>query len=79
MTLPADLRRALGLKKGGLVLVTQTDEGILSAPQEVLANTLLTQIGQVLNEQGVTLDELIEAGREIRGQLVQEKYGLKTP
>lgn len=79
VTLPADVRRTLGLKKGDLVSVTHTEDGILIVPQEVIANKLLDQIGQVLKAQGVTLDEFIESGREIRGTIVQEKYGVKTP
>ena len=29
-------------------------------------------------EKGLTLEELIDSGREIRGKLVEEEYGLKT-
>ena len=79
VTLPADVRRHLGLKKGDLVSVTQTEDGILITPQEVMANKLLDQIGAALREKGLTLDELIESGREIRGTIAQEKYGIKTP
>ena len=79
VTLPAEVRRSLGLKKGDLVAVTATEDGILITPQEVIANKLLDEIGQALKEQGVTLDDWIESGREIRGQLVEEKYGLKSP
>jgi len=78
VTLPADVRRQLGLKKGDLVSVTRTAEGILITPQEVIANKLLDQIGAALREKGLTLDELIESGREIRGQIIQEKYGIET-
>jgi AbrB family looped-hinge helix DNA binding protein len=78
VTLPADVRRSFGLKKGDLVSVIQTEEGILIAPQQVIANRLLDQIGETLREKGLTLDELIESGREIRGTIVQEKYGIKT-
>ncbi len=79
VTLPADVRRKLGLKKGDLVSVAETEDGILITPQEVMANKLLDQIGDALREKGLTLDELIESGREIRGKIVQEKYGIKTP
>ena len=40
------------------------------------ANRLLNRIGDALRERGVTLDELIEAGREERGPIFAEKYGL---
>ena len=78
VTLPAEVRRKLGLKKGDLVSVTQTEEGILITPQEVLAMKALDQIGEALRAKGLTLEELIESGREIRGKLIEEEYGIKT-
>ncbi len=79
VTLPADIRRNLNLKKGDLVAVTQTEDGVLITPQGVLANKTLDKIGQLLREQGLTLDDLIESGREERGKIVAEKYGIPTP
>jgi hypothetical protein len=60
-----------------LVAVTETPEGVLITPQEVIAMKLLDQIGEALRERGVTLEELIESGREIRGQLLEEEYGIR--
>lgn len=75
VTLPADLRRNLGLKKGDLVAVTQTPKGLLITPQEVVASQALEEIGEALRAQGLTLEDMIERGRAIRGQMRQEKYG----
>jgi len=43
---------------------------------EEVANRLLDGIGEALRERGVTLDELIEEGREERGAIFAAKYGL---
>ena len=40
------------------------------------ANRLLDRIGDALRERGVTLDELIEEGREERGAIFAANYGL---
>ena len=69
VTLPADVRRRLGLKKGDLVAIVETDEGVLIAPQEVVATRLLERIGEVLREKGLSLEDLIESGREERSNL----------
>lgn len=48
----------------------------MSTLTEREANDLLNRIGDALREQGVTLDELIEEGREERGAIFAEQYGL---
>lgn len=76
VTIPAELRKKLGLKKGDLVAFVETEEGILISPREVVAMKALEKIGSMLKEQGITLDDLIDSGREIRGDLVKELYDL---
>ncbi len=61
--------------EGDLVAVTQAPHGVLITPQEVIATRALDRIGTALREQGVSLEELIESGRAIRGELIQEQYG----
>ena len=75
VTLPAGVRRRLGLKKGDLVAVEDTPEGVLITPQGVLALKALDEIGTALREQGLTLEDMIERGRAIREELYREKYG----
>jgi AbrB family looped-hinge helix DNA binding protein len=73
VTLPADVRRKLGLKRGDLVAVLDTPEGVLITPQEVLAAKALDRIGEVLKEQGLSIEELIESGREERSRIIEER------
>ncbi|HEY7036148.1 MAG TPA: hypothetical protein VH482_32745 [Thermomicrobiales bacterium] len=47
-------------------------------PQEVALFEALDEIGAALREQGLTLEDMIESGREIRAQLIEEMYGLKS-
>ena len=78
VTLPAEVRKSLGLKKGDLVAITQTADGVLITPSEVIASRALDRIGEALRSQGLTLEELIESGREERGKLIEEHYGIPT-
>jgi antitoxin PrlF len=78
VTIPIDLRRKLGIEEGGLVAFIETENGILISPREALAMDALDRVGKVLRERGVSLEELIESGREIRGEMVEEDYGLKA-
>lgn len=78
ITLPADLRRKFGLKKGDTVVFEETPDGILISPRETLVMRLLDEIGDELRQRGVTLEDLIESGREIRQQIYDETYGRTT-
>jgi len=74
VTIPIEFRRKLGIEEGGLVAFIETEEGILISPREVLAMDALDRIGEALEKQGITLEELIESGREIRGRIYKEKF-----
>lgn len=76
VTIPLEIRKRLGLKKGDLVTFVETDAGVLMQPAEVVVNTVLDAIGQELQKKGVTLEQLLKRGREIRGEVLREKYGL---
>jgi AbrB family looped-hinge helix DNA binding protein len=76
VTLPSDLRKKLGLKKGDLVAISETAEGILIAPQEIIASKALDEIGAILREQGLSLEDLIDSGREERAKLIREQYDI---
>ena len=77
VTIPAEIRRRLGLKKGDLVAFVETEQGVLISPQEIIAMDALDRIGETLQEKGLTLEDLMESGREIRGELLEKEYGLK--
>ena len=66
VTIPTEIRKKLGLKRGDLVAVMETPEGVFITPQQVLATTALDRIGDILKEQGLSLAELITSGRQIR-------------
>lgn len=77
VTIPTKIRRKLNLKKGDLVSFVETKDGVLMKPAEVIITEALDEIGKALKEEGITLEEWIERGREIRSQLLEEMYGLK--
>jgi len=73
LTLPARILRDLGLKEGDMVEVERTPEGqIVITPQEMLAMRQLDEIGRALQEHGVSPAELIESGRDIRSEIIDE-------
>lgn len=75
VTLPADIRKRLGLNKGDYVAIEETPEGVLITSRAIAAIRALDAIGQELKEQGLTLEDMIESGKEIREELYREWYG----
>ena len=76
ITLPADFRKKYGLKPGDKISFIETDEGLLISPRAVLTDKLLDEIGDDLRAKGVSLEDLMDSGRDIRDQLLKERYGL---
>jgi antitoxin PrlF len=79
VTIPTEIRKKLGLKRGDLVAVMETPDGVFITPQQVVATKAFDRIGDILKEQGLSVDELIASGREIRADLLQETYGNQEP
>ena len=76
ITIPKALRQKWGISPGDLLGFEETERGLLITRREVIATDTLDEIGKILRENGVTLDEWLASGREIRGQLIAEEYGL---
>ena len=78
VTLPADVRKRLGIKKGDLVAVIETEDGVLITRQEIIAARALDRIGDALRERGLSLDEMIDSGRDVRSHVIEEQHGLRS-
>jgi AbrB family looped-hinge helix DNA binding protein len=77
VTLPAEWRDKFGLKKGDEIVFEETDQGLLISPREAILLQLLDDIGDELRDKKVTLEALMQDGREIRGKLLKEMYGIE--
>lgn len=77
ITLPVEFRKKYNLKKGDAIVFKETDEGLIISPREVLAMKYLDEIGDALKGKGITLEDMIASGEEIRKELIREKYGLE--
>jgi AbrB family looped-hinge helix DNA binding protein len=74
VTIPPEIRKKLGLKRGDLVAVMETPEGVFITPQQVVATKALDSIGNILKDKGVSLDELIASGAKIRNRLSKRRF-----
>ena len=51
----------------------ETPEGVFITPQQVVATKALDSIGDILKEQGLSLEEMLVSGRQIRTAILQEQ------
>ena len=56
VTIPTVIRKKLGLKRGDLVAVMETPDGVFITPQQVVTTKALDSIGDILKEKGLSLD-----------------------
>lgn len=75
VTIPRKIRNKLNLKQGDRVVFIETGKGVVIQSARVVVTMALKEIGEELKKRGVSLDRLIEAGREIRDELIEEEYG----
>lgn len=76
VTLPAEWREKYALKKGDAVAFVETEQGLLVLPKQTLVFEALDEIGEALKAKSITLDEMIERGRDVRAQMLKEQYGI---
>lgn len=76
VTIPLEIRRKLQLKKGDMVTFIETENGVMIQPAEVIVCSALDQIGRALSAKGISLEDLIERGREIRGRIIEEEFAI---
>lgn len=74
VTIPKEVRERLGLEKGDLVIFVETEGGVVIKPAEIVMSSALDEIGRALKERGMRIEDLMERGREIRGDLIEEEY-----
>ena len=77
VTIPLEIRQKLDLNTGDLVTFIETEAGVVIKPAEVIVSEALDDIGKVLKEKGISLDEMVARSRSIREKLIEDEYGLK--
>lgn len=76
VTIPLEIRKKLNLKKGDRVVFIETEQGVVIQPAELVVSAAMAEIGAELKRKGVSFEQILERGREIRGELIQEEYGI---
>lgn len=74
MTLPADIRRKIGLRKGDVFTVIQVGDTVVLARKKLVVPELADKVARILQEDGVTLDDLLADLEKQRERYYEENY-----
>ena len=75
LTLPVDLRSKYGVEEGDIYTVIDMGDGsFLLTPRVSQINHLGDRVAEILNEENVSLDELLHSLAEEREQYYHEHY-----
>ena len=74
VTLPLSFRRRYNLKKGDTIVFDETEDGLIIRLRETLVMNKLDELAEGLKAKGLSLEELMAAGAQIRRDIYKEKY-----
>lgn len=75
VTIPAQFRKKYGIEKGDIVAFVDTADGLVLKRREVVATETLQEIGRMLREQGVELNDLL-AGATARVEAAEDPFAV---
>lgn len=75
LTLPAELRSALGLQTGDTITLIQGDSEIWVMPTRLLTPEIARTMEHLLAKKGLTADDLLAGLAIEREKLFKEQYG----
>jgi AbrB family looped-hinge helix DNA binding protein len=74
VTLPASLCEELGIEPGDLLDASVDKGALIIRPARKAALDALKELQKAVKASGVSLEELLEGGREVRKEIFRETY-----
>jgi AbrB family looped-hinge helix DNA binding protein len=75
VTLPAQLRKRYGLDAGDLLTILDLGGVFVLSPEVSVVSKIAREIERLREEEGLSVEELLEGLDEQRQRLYQERYG----
>jgi antitoxin component of MazEF toxin-antitoxin module len=75
VTLPRDICEKLGLNSGDVLELSIEGQNMIAKPRKTRSLDALKAIQAAFQQSGLSESELQETGREVRRQIILERYG----
>jgi len=77
-TIPAEIRRQMGIEEGDVFSLIQLGDTLVATRKKLVAPEIAKGIEALMEEEGLTLGDLLEGLEKQREGYVREKYGLEA-
>jgi len=77
-TVPAKIRRSMGIQEDDLLTVFQWGSSFIAVPGELVVQEEARAIVKLMKERGITLEDLLVGLEEERAAIYEERYGDKA-
>jgi bifunctional DNA-binding transcriptional regulator/antitoxin component of YhaV-PrlF toxin-antitoxin module len=78
VTLPREICERMGIQTGDVLELTVENSKLVAKPRKTRSLEALKEIQRIFEKSGITEDELQEAGKRARREIVRERYGKKA-
>jgi AbrB family looped-hinge helix DNA binding protein len=76
VTIPAEIRRQMGIEEGEVLSLTQLGDTLVVTRKKLVTPQIAKDVAALMEEEGLTLGDLLEGSERQRETYVKEKYGL---
>lgn len=77
-TIPAEIRRQMGIEEGDVFSLIQLGDTLIATRKKLVTPEIARAIEALMQEEGVTLGDLLDGLEEQRKTYVREKYGIEA-
>ena len=77
-TIPARIRREMGIREGDVFSLIRLGETLIATRKRLVAPEVAEAIEALMEEEGITLEDLLEGLEEERRRYAREKYGIEA-
>lgn len=76
-TIPAEIRRQMGIEEGDVFSLLQLGDTLVATRKKLVTPEIARLVEALMEEEGVTLGDLLEGLEEQRRVYAREKYGIE--
>lgn len=78
LTIPAEIRRQMGIEEGDVFSLIRLGDTLVVTRKKLIAREIARAIEAVMQEEGVTLEDLLDGLEKQRNIYIREKYGIEA-